>query len=594
MKKILLTLVALVALSSGVQGQGLLKGLKDKAKQKITNKIIGKKGDDVINKVNQKVDDLEQSVDRKLGIENSDGSAVPYQGGVNDGTLLRQDSSDGPQLFGEPASLNESSSASDADDKPVVPQATDVVPRRRTSTVTWDGTITPSKATTASALMAELPPLPAPEKMARSTMEERDAYNMKIAAVTARVEELQFGDGSCSDEELEAYRKSIEKRIQSTFGLTDAEMAKLEDPNVSDAEKEAIQKKMLQNLYGFSDDFQKKFDKFGEMTTEQQVEYMQKHPEFVEELTKATEHAAAMTEKARTVVGGVETMEKELAQLAKRLVEQEQTELSHSYDAIGAKYKDKLQAIYKQIFATSDQAKVDALYDEADKLLYEYRLEAAREYRASLQRRIGNSKTYTSEYTRIVQTAIDKGDVPKCILGRADLNTVTFVANVLQEAYANLPELDAAPVQETTLYTLPKGYVFASWENRGYVEVGNGFTLSGPNGISGQFPLLASGPDGAAAVVENGKFRKISQAELDKLNRQASDRNYRKAKNLPTPPYGTYKSRSGKRVVEYSKSGELIINSMTTYCPVAFKAQSDRLEWVVIDGDKIIKCLYKL
>lgn len=559
MKKILLTLVALVALSSGVQAQGFLKGLKDKAKQKITNKIMGKANDEVAKQVNQQVDDAD----------------------------------DAPQLFDEPANLPEQSDKPESDDTPVVPQATDVVPKRRTSTVTWDGTIAPSKASTASALMGELPPLPAPEKMARSTMEERDAYNMKIAAVTARVEELQYADESCSDEELEAYRKSIEQRIHSVFGLSKEEMAKLDDPNVSDAEKEAIQKKMMTNLYGQGDDFQKKLEKFGEMTSEQQAAYMQQHPEFVDELTKASEHAAAMGERASEIGRGVETMERELAQLTKRLIDQEQTELNHSYDAIGAKYKDKLLAIYKQIFATNDQAKVDALYDEADKLLYDYRLEAAKEYRASLQRRIANSKTYTSEYTRIVQAAIDKGDVPKCILGRADLNTVTFVANVLQEAYANLPELDAAPVQETTLYQLPKGYVFASWENRGYVEVGSGFTLSGPSGISGQFPLLATGPNGAA-VVENGKFRKITQSELDKLNRQASDRNYRKTKNLPTPPYGTYKSRSGKRVVEYSKSGELIINSMTTYCPVAFKAQADRLEWVVIDGDKIFKCLYKL
>lgn len=572
MKKILLTLVALVALSSGVQAQGLFKGLKDKAKQKITNKIIGKKGDDVINKVNQKVDDLEQSVDSKLGIENSEGSAVPYQGGVNDGTLLRQDSNDGPQLFGEPASLNESSSASEDDDKPVVPQATDVVPKRRTSTVTWDGTIAPSKASTASALMAELPPLPAPEKMARSTMEERDAYNMKIAAVTARVEQLQYADESCSDAELEAFRQRYEKRIHDIIG---------EDEG-------AMKRKM-----GVTSSLEAKIEQFEKMSEQEQAAYIQNHPEFIQEMQKVAEKAAAIGEEASKIGEGARVMETELAQLTKRLLDRETTELNHNYDAIGAKYQSKLQAIYKQIFATNDQAKVDALYDEADKLLYDYRLEAAKEYRASLQRRINNSQEYASEYARIINKAVATGDVPKCIVGRADLNTVTFVANVLQEAYANLPELEAAPVQETTLYQLPKGYGFATWENRGYVEAGSGFSLSGPNGISGQFPLLASGPDGPA-VVENGKFRKISQAELDKLNRQASDRNYRKTKNLPTPPYGTYKSRSGKRVVEYSKSGELIINSMTTYCPVAFKAQSDRLEWVVIEGDKIIKCLYKL
>ncbi len=516
MKKILLTIVALVAFSSGVQAQGFLKGLKDRAKQKIANKVIGQSSDVVINEENQE--------------------------------------------------------EAEADDTPVEPQATDVIPKRRTSTVVWDGTYTPSKASTASALMAELPPLPTAEKMARSTMEERDAYNMKIAAVTARVTELQYADESCSDAELEAFRKRYEERVYAVVGSNgDETMSKL----------------------GVTNSLQAKIEKFEKMSEAEQVAYIQNHPEFIQEMQKVAQNASDMGEQAKQIGQGARTMETELAQLTKRLLDRETTELNHNYDAIGAKYKDKLQAIYKQIFATDDQAKVDALYDEADKMLYNYRLEAAKEYRASLQRRINNSQEFASEYARIVNKAVATGDVPQCVVGRADLNTVTFVANVLQEAYANLPELDAAPVEETTLYQLPQGYVFASWENRGYVEVGSGFSLNGPNGISGSFPLLASGPNGAA-VVENGKFRKISQAELDKLNRQASDRNYRKAKNLPTPPYGTYKSRSGKRVVEYSKSGELIINSMTTYCPVAFKAQSDRLEWVVIDGNKILKCLYKL
>ena len=37
-----------------------------------------------------------------------------------------------------------------------VAQGSDIVPKRKTSTVTWDGVITPSKASTASALMQEL------------------------------------------------------------------------------------------------------------------------------------------------------------------------------------------------------------------------------------------------------------------------------------------------------------------------------------------------------------------------------------------------------------------------------------------------------
>ena len=39
-------------------------------------------------------------------------------------------------------------------------QGSDIVPKRKTSTITWDGTITPSTASTAAALMKELPALP--------------------------------------------------------------------------------------------------------------------------------------------------------------------------------------------------------------------------------------------------------------------------------------------------------------------------------------------------------------------------------------------------------------------------------------------------
>ena len=98
MKKILLTLVALVAFSSGAQSQSLLNSLKKKGKQKVTNMILGKKGDEVINKLNQKVDDVEQGIDRKLGLENKEGSAVaqPYFGGVKESSLMQQDAT--PEL----------------------------------------------------------------------------------------------------------------------------------------------------------------------------------------------------------------------------------------------------------------------------------------------------------------------------------------------------------------------------------------------------------------------------------------------------------------------------------------------------------------
>ena len=69
-----------------------------------------------------------------------------------------------------------SSSAQAANSQDInVPQGSDIVPKRHTSTIIWDGVITPSTASTAAELMRQLPALPSAEKMARSSMEERDA-----------------------------------------------------------------------------------------------------------------------------------------------------------------------------------------------------------------------------------------------------------------------------------------------------------------------------------------------------------------------------------------------------------------------------------
>jgi hypothetical protein len=95
-------------------------------------------------------------------------------------------------------------------------------------------------------------------------------------------------------------------------------------------------------------------------------------------------------------------------------------------------------------------------------------------------------------------------------------------------------------------------------------------------------------------VVENGKFRKITEQELKAINKKADARQKKGANLGKNPPYGVYKSRSGKRMVEYSKTGEVIINGMTTFTPSAFTVNPDRLEWIIFDGGKIVKCTYKL
>ena len=164
-----------------------------------------------------------------------------------------------------------------------VAQGSDIVPKRKTVTIIWDGVITPSKSSSATALMNELPPLPSAEKMARSTMEERDAYTQKIAAVLARAEQLQAGANGCSDAEMEALRQKWERKIQDLFGLTKEELAMLNDENVPDSKKEPLRQKILMKITGGNVD-QAEMQRFEKMSEKEQEAYIRQHPEFMQKI----------------------------------------------------------------------------------------------------------------------------------------------------------------------------------------------------------------------------------------------------------------------------------------------------------------------
>ncbi|MBQ7180445.1 MAG: hypothetical protein IJR87_04040 [Bacteroidaceae bacterium] len=499
-------------------------------------------------------------------------------------------------VLGNQMESEESSEEQQADsDEPADPsnlmvaQGSDIVPKRKTVTITWDGTITPSSASTASALMAELPALPSAEKMARSTMAERDAYTQQIAAVVARAEQLQKGTGECSDAEMEALREKWENKIQDMFGLTKEEFAILNDENAPESKKKPIQDKVMMKIMGTEGMDQAEMARFEKMSEKEQEAYIRQHPEFMQKMQKMAMNAGNFSKQAKQMTAALSGYEAKLGKLMQDYVKAMEREESHSYEGIAKKYDSKLKKLYDQICATDDAAKVDALYAEADELLYKYRLEAAKEYRASLQRQITEAKKFAAEYARLSKEVVDSGDLPECAIGRADLNAVIMVGNLLDEAYKDLPELDNLPVCRETLYTLPAGWSFGVWECRGFMGGVDGFKAGG------SWPLLADNRSGDVteyAVVENGKFRKINEEELKRINKQADLR--LKSASQNKPPYGTYKSRSGQRVVEYSKTGELIVNGMTTFYPVAFTAKDNALGWIILDGEEIVKCTYKL
>ena len=133
--------------------------------------------------------------------------------------------------------------------------------------------------------MAELPQLPSAEKMARSTMEERDAYALKIARVVARAEQLQEGANGCSDADMEALRQKWERKVQDMFGLTKEEMAILNDENAPDSKKEPIQQKVMAKIMGGNVNMSE-MERFEKMSEKEQEAYIKAHPDFVQKMQK--------------------------------------------------------------------------------------------------------------------------------------------------------------------------------------------------------------------------------------------------------------------------------------------------------------------
>ena len=543
MKKVISVFALLFAMSMSVNAQGFLKKLKQKAQQAVGG-IVG-------------MDKQEDSEDATATLYDNDPPSYNDEGNDNGGLIVAQGS--------------------------------DIVPKRKTVTVTWDGTVTPSKASSASALMAELPPLPSAEKMARSSMEERDAYALKIAAVVLRAEQLQAAERECSDAEMEAERKKWENKLQNLFGLTKEEMAILQDENAPESKRQPIQDKVMKKIMGVEGFDQAEMARFEKMSEKEQEAYIKAHPEFMQKMQKIAMNAGNFSKQAKQMTAGVDAYVTKLGKLNMDYVKFMEREDQHDYSTIAARYNARLQNLYDDICDTEDAGKVDALYKEADAMLYNYCLDAAKEYRASLQRQIAEAKKFAAEYGRLTKEVVESGDLPACAIGRTDLNAVIAVANLLDDAYKELPEPGAQPVCREVLYTLPKGWNFGVWECRGFMGSVEGFK------VGGSWPLLCdncSGERTEYAVVENGKFRKIGESELERINKQADQRLKSASKN--NPPYGTYKSHSGLRVVEYSKTGELIVNGMTTFHPVAFTAKTGVLEWIILDGEEIVKCTYKL
>ena len=138
-------------------------------------------------------------------------------------------------------------------EKPLGPvSASDQIPKLRVSSVVWENQVVPSRATDVYGLIDDLPPLPTPEQIAEYDESSYRTYYDRIAAVNMRVEELDEQQ-SCSDEAMIAAREDLMNDLADLFGLTETEMKRLEDPDISPEEEERLTQKMIAHMTGGMD-----------------------------------------------------------------------------------------------------------------------------------------------------------------------------------------------------------------------------------------------------------------------------------------------------------------------------------------------------
>lgn len=132
-------------------------------------------------------------------------------------------------------------------DKPVAVTGEKKLQPKRSSTLGWDAPVTPSAAGFPIPLANELPAVPSASKLANPDEADQIAYYRAITAVTMKAEKLN-SDSTCEDAFTEEWRQKANKALKDAFGLTDAELATLDNPNASEAEKARIEEKMKNAL----------------------------------------------------------------------------------------------------------------------------------------------------------------------------------------------------------------------------------------------------------------------------------------------------------------------------------------------------------
>lgn len=130
----------------------------------------------------------------------------------------------------------------------MVASGKDQLQPKRQSTLTWDEAVVPSTASSAEALMKELPAVPTVAQLIEPDEDAQILYYRAIKKVSLRAEQLNE-DATCDDETTQQWRNKA-NQVLKDLGLSDADIKALENDNLSEAERERISQKIAKAMLG--------------------------------------------------------------------------------------------------------------------------------------------------------------------------------------------------------------------------------------------------------------------------------------------------------------------------------------------------------
>lgn len=467
------------------------------------------------------------------------------------------------------------------------PTATDRLPKLRIPTSSWDEMIQPSKASSVRALLNELPALPSINELAVPTAEARESYYRKIVAVDLRVEELDKVN-TCSDEEILAAREKIYQELAGVIGLTVEEMKQLEDPNLPETERKRLSEKATNAIIGtdmgritsMADKLkQMEKDKGRKLTDEEMMQFAADNPETMQDMMSIAGKTMESSAKINAANAKFAKLNQRTMEVSEKLTQLRKKKLSAitSCEKIAQDYEDDLKNIYGQIFATENRTKIDLLYAEADKLMKNYRTQAAKLWRNSLQVQLDEVKAMLPEIENLYKEMAKEEMIPACAVNRAPYNLVTSYTDILHDAYNDFPQPKVLPVQTEVILELKK--------HESLLQAESGFASSVDDFLTNSRLLVYDEQAKGHFIYENGKRQEVTGKIPDRLQPRTA---------RTQPPYNTWTSKSGKRKVTYTRDGSVTLQDGTSFYPMAFQANEDRLVWIIMEDKSILKCTYKL